>query len=39
MDFNDILGSGDTEAVRTAWLLARLTSAPGYAPEKLKQTV
>jgi hypothetical protein len=39
LDFNDILASGDTEAVRTAWLLIRLTGAEGYDAASMKATV
>lgn len=39
LDFHAILLSGDTEAVRTAWLLSKLTEAPGYLPTKMKRTV
>jgi hypothetical protein len=39
LDFNDILTSGDTEAVRTAWLLIRLTGSEGYNPSTMKGTV
>ena len=34
LDFNDILASGGTEAVRTGWLLRRVCGAEGYVESK-----
>jgi hypothetical protein len=39
LDFNDILASGGTEAVRTAWLINQVTSAEDYNPDETQAAV